>query len=331
MRNLAFGTVSFVIIGWLIPVKLFYDRAIMIYSCNCVLLLLVLAMGKIAGGSQRWIHLGIMSFQPSELAKLTTAIMVGRFFNTRKQQFVYSLRDLLPLTLAIGFIFVLIFQQPDLGTAGVCLIIAACQLAFVPLDPRSVMIAGSGFLATSLVAWNFLLHSYQKLRILNLLNPNLDPSGSGYNSLQSLVAVGSGGAFGKGFAQGTQTQLKFLPAKHTDFVFSVFAEEHGFWGAVAVVLFFVAYTYIALEVSRKAKDTFCALLAIGVAAIVFIQFSINVAMVLAVFPVVGLPLPFFTYGGSSMLTICIASGLLVAIDRDSVGSVRSSRGINKRE
>jgi rod shape determining protein RodA len=169
------------------------------------------------------------------------------------------------------------------------------------------------------LGWHTLLRPYQKLRILNLLNPNLDPQNTGYNSLQSLVAVGSGNLFGKGFMQGTQAQLKFLPERHTDFVFSVFAEEHGFWGAALVFAAFGVLTYIALEIARTAKDTFTGLLAVGIAALIFLEFTINVAMVLGVFPVVGLPLPFFSYGSSLLLTVCVALGLLVSINRATNG------------
>ena len=154
--------------------------------------------------------------------------------------------------------------------------------------------------------------------MLNLINPDLDPGGSGYNSLQSLVAVGSGGVYGKGFLQGTQTQLKFLPARHTDFIFSVFAEEQGFWGSVLVFFLFSGVAYLALEIARESKDMFNSLLAIGVASLVFLEFGINVAMVLGLFPVVGIPLPFFSHGGTALLTICCSLGILIAINRQNV-------------
>ena len=178
-------------------------------------------------------------------------------------------------------------------------------------------------MGSGVAAGNLFLHDYQKLRVLNLLNPQLDPHGSGYNSLQSLIAIGSGGLLGKGYLQGTQTQLEFLPARHTDFVFSVFAEEHGFWAGAVVFILFGSLVYIALEISRQAKDTFSGLLALGIAAIVFIQFFINVTMVLGLFPVVGMPLPFFSYGGSSLITLCAGLGLLVAIERDTIGRAES--------
>ena len=318
LRNLIVGMSLFVFVGWIVPLRVISDQAIPIYIFTCVLLLLVLVLGRISGGSQRWINLPFMSFQPSEFAKISMAVIVARFFFQKKIKDAYGLNDLFPILIGIGIIFGLIFQQPDLGTAGVCLIIAVVQILFVPLNPKSVWISVSAAIASGIIGWNFLLRPYQKLRILNLLNPNLDPAGSGYNSLQSLVAIGSGGPFGKGFEQGTQTQLKFLPAKHTDFVFSVFAEEHGFIGGVLVILLFVSLTYVALEVARKSKDIFNALFAIGIATILFSQFTINVAMVLGIFPVVGLPLPLFSYGGSSLITICITIGFLVAIDRDTI-------------
>jgi len=246
------------------------------------------------------------------------AMVVARFFFANRLASAYNLRDLWPILVLVSLYFILIFEQPDLGTAGICVMIAGAQFAFVRIDKRSIGIVALTGLVGVIVGWFVFLHDYQKLRVLNLFNPDMDPQHTGYNSLQSLVAVGSGNIFGKGFLKGTQTQLQFLPARHTDFIFSVFAEEHGFWGGTIIFICFGILTYIALEIAREAKDTFCALLAVGIAALIFIEFLINVGMVLGVFPVVGVPLPFFSYGGSAMLTICAALGLLVSISRDSM-------------
>ena len=176
--------------------------------------------------------------------------------------------------------------------------------------------------AVVVFAWFFLFHDYQRLRVLNLLNPNLDPTGSGYNSLQSLVAIGSGQFWGKGFLAGTQTQLQFLPARHTDFIFAVFSEEHGFLGASVLFSLFCLLIYAALIISKQARDVFSSLLAIGVAAILFISFGINTSMVLGMFPVVGVPLPFFSYGGTALIMFCVSLGILVGIERDTLGMFR---------
>ena len=320
LKHLIISLCAFSMFAWGISVRHLNTYTYLFFGLNVALLVLVLALGHTAGGSQRWIALGGIRFQPSETAKIVTAMFVAKFFYNNKQAYAYTLRDLWPVALGTLLVFLLIFKQPDLGTGGLCLLIAVSQILFVRVNLKSIgMVAGAGII-TAIVGWNFLLHPYQKLRILNLLNPNLDPSGSGYNSLQSLVAIGSGGLFGKGFLEGTQSQLQFLPARHTDFIFSVFAEEHGFWGGICIFLLFGTLTYIGLEIARAAKDSYNSLLAIGMTAFIFLEFLINISMVIGMFPVVGMPLPLFSYGGSSLLTICMALGILVSIDRDNTGA-----------
>lgn len=319
LRNMSITMSAFFIFGWLIPIKKVNDYAYWIVGAVCLMLTVVLLLGKIAGGAQRWISLGPIGFQPSEFAKLATAIVVARFFANHKSDLPYRIRDLLPMIGFVGLIFTLIFLQPDFGTAGVCLLIAASQMAFVRIDIKSIIMVLVASPIFAGIGWHLLLRPYQKLRILNLLNPNLDPQNTGYNSLQSLVAVGSGSLFGKGFMQGTQAHLKFLPERHTDFVFSVFAEEHGFWGGMLIFVLFGALTLIALDIARSSKDTFSGMLAVGIAFFVFWEFTINIAMVLGIFPVVGLPLPFFSYGSSLLLTVCVGLGLLVSINRNTYG------------
>ena len=166
---------------------------------------------------------------------------------------------------------------------------------------------------------------YQKIRILNLLDPQRDPSGSGYSSLQSLVAIGSGGLTGKGYLQGTQTQLQFLPARHTDFIFAAFSEEHGFIGGTLIFVLFALLILFMLDIAKNTKDIFSSLLTVGLAALIFSEFVINVLMVLGLFPVVGMPLPFFSYGGSSLLTICIACGIIIGVERERLEKSQNHR------
>lgn len=322
-RNLVITLSAFVFFGWVISIKQVAAYTYWFVAVVCLLLIFVLVHGRVAGGAQRWISLGPLSFQPSELAKLAMAVLVARFFSSNRQDSPYRLRDLLPLLGVMGLIFALIFAQPDFGTAGMCLLIAICQLAFIRIDMRSL---AAVLLATPFVAavgWNTLLLPYQKLRVLNLLNPSLDPQDTGYHALQSLIAVGSGGLFGKGFMQGTQAHLRFLPERHTDFIFSVFSEEHGFWGSVLIFMGFGLLTYIALDIAKHSKDTFAGLLAVGLGALLFLEFAINIAMVMGIFPVVGIPLPFFSYGSSAMLTVCISIGLLISINRNNSGARKS--------
>jgi rod shape determining protein RodA len=319
LRNLLITLSAFFLFGWLIPIKKVSAYTYWFVGLICVLLTIVLFSGRIAGGAQRWISLGPISFQPSEFAKLAVALSVARFFSANRQDAPYRLRDIMPLAGIIGIIFVLIFAQPDFGTAGVCFLIGLCQLAFIRLDIRSVAAVVLSTPIVAAIGWNMLLLPYQKLRILNLLNPQLDPQDTGYHALQSLIAVGSGGLFGKGYMQGTQAHLRFLPERHTDFIFSVFAEEHGFWGSVLVFVGFGLLAYIALDIAKHSKDTFSGLLAIGLGTLIFLEFIINVAMVMGIFPVVGIPLPFFSYGSSAMLTICVSLGLLISINRTNSG------------
>jgi rod shape determining protein RodA len=319
-RNLVITLSAFVIFGWIISIKQVAAYTYWFVALICVLLVIVLFGGRVAGGAQRWISLGPLSFQPSEFAKIAMALLLARYFSSHRQDSPYRIRDLLPLLTVMGLIFALIFAQPDFGTAGVCLLIAICQLAFIRIDIRSIAAVLLALPFVAAILWNFLLMPYQKLRILNLLNPNLDPQNTGYHALQSLIAVGSGGLFGKGYMQGTQAHLRFLPERHTDFIFSVFSEEHGFWGSVLIFMGFGLLTYIALDIAKHSKDTFSGLLAIGLGSLLFLEFAINIAMVMGMFPVVGIPLPFFSYGSSAMLTVCTSIGLLIAINRNNLGA-----------
>lgn len=317
LRNLLITIPALILFGWVIPIRTVYHYSYYAFAGICLMLVIVLSIGRIAGGAQRWIPLGPLSFQPSEFAKIITILVTARFFAMNRMHTAYRLRDLLPLIGMIGIIFALIFMQPDFGTAGICVIIAASQIFFIRLDWRSLAAVAISTPIIGVFVWNVLLRDYQKLRVLNLFNPKLDPSGSGYNSFQSLIAIGSGNLFGKGYMQGTQAHLKFLPERHTDFVFSVFAEEQGFVGALAVFTLFTAISYIALDIARHTRDTFSGLVAVGIAAFVFFEFAINAAMVMGIFPVVGVPLPFFSHGSSLMLTMCVALGLLIGIYRTS--------------
>ncbi len=314
------GLIVFVLLGWFVSLRLANTYSYVVYGFIGAILAAVLISGYSAGGAQRWFVLGPIRFQPSELAKMSIVCFIAKYFYNNRVQFSYRISELWPALIAVGFYFIVIFVQPDFGTAGMCVLIPLAQLCFirVAIKVRTVIALGIAGLVSVVVGWEFFLRPYQKLRIVNLFNPGQDPTGSGYNSLQSLVAIGSGGQWGKGFLQGTQAQLQFLPARQTDFIFSVFAEERGFWGGTVAFVLFCILGYAALEIGREAKNTFSTLLAIGIAALLFIEFTINVAMVLGIFPVVGMPLPFFSYGGTALITYCAAVGLLVAIERETI-------------
>lgn len=325
LRAMGISAVAMVFFGWVFPMRWLEDYCYAIYGILCISLVTVLFLGHTAHGSQRWLNFGVMSIQPSEIAKIGVFLVVARFFRDHARSGVYRLRDLWLLGLLVGLPFLLIFKQPDLGTAGVCVLIAVAQTAFVRLDLRSIGIVAISSFVVGILGWFVFLHDYQRTRVLTLLNPDLDPHGSGYNSMQSLIAIGSGEFFGKGFLQGTQTQLQFLPARHTDFIFSVFAEEHGFWAGAVLFATYAAITLCSLEVARYARDTFTALVAIGIGAMTFIHFVINISMVLGMFPVVGMPLPLFSQGGSSLLATSIAIGILISVHRTNVNRRRNFR------
>lgn len=302
------------VIAW-IPLRHLRQYAYLYVALNYLLLLIVLFWGESAGGSQRWLALGGLRVQPSELTKLAVALLGAKYLSAQGVQYHYTFSALLPFLLAVGGIFALIFLQPDLGTAGIAVLIVISQLILIKITRSSLMIGGVLCLLIALGGWSFVLHDYQKQRILSLIYPESDPKGSSYSQIQSQVAVGSGGSFGKGFLEGTQSHLRFLPSRHTDFIFSVFAEEHGFWVCLVVFLLFGALSYFAVEIARQAKSRFSSLLAAGLAAFLFFEFAVNVAMVLGIFPVVGIPLPFFSYGGSSTLSVMIACLWLLMIHR----------------
>lgn len=328
LKNLVLALGGFFICGWVIPPRHYNTYAYWIFGVVCVLLVLVDVMGGIAMGAQRWLKIGPIVFQPSELAKVSVAMVVAKFFHTSRLSRPYNLRDLFPLGAIIGVAFVLIFAQPDFGTAGVCALIAACQLAFIRINAKSLGIVTATVMILLVIAWFFVLRDYQKLRVLNLIYPEMDRSGTGYNAFQSFIAIGSGQFFGKGFLDGTQTQLQFLPARHTDFIFAVFAEEHGFLGATILFAMFVTLVYMGLAIAKHGKDIFSSLLAIGMTAIIFVSFMINTSMVLGLFPVVGVPLPFFSYGGTAMIMFCASLGILVGIERDSLDLFRKTNPFN---
>ena len=319
VKHFSLGLTLLFLIGFWIPLRFIQNISFPVHIILVLSLCFVLLFGYKAGGAQRWLFIGnFFRFQPSEFIKISTVLFLASFFQNQKYRSEYYLSDLWPILLNGLLVFSLIFFQPDFGTAGLCLGITLFQLFFISIRMSSLSIKAILFIALSspLVGWFFLLKPYQKLRILTLLNPGKDPTGSGYNSLQSLVAIGSGGFSGKGFMQGSQTQLHFLPARHTDFIFSVFSEEYGFLGCLLAFVLFLTLFLLGFSIARDSNDLFKKLTAIGLTGFLFLEFFINIAMVLGVFPVVGMALPFFSSGGSSVLTVCLSLGLLISIDRN---------------
>jgi len=280
----------------------------------CILLLVaVLILGKYAGGSRRWLALGPVSLQPSELIKIAVIIVVARYYAKAVNTIGLGVRELVYPMIVTVIPFVLIVGQPDLGTALLVVVIVASMTIFVKIDRRALI----GIIATSTTAlplvWFFFLKTYQKKRILTFLNPDRDPLGAGYHIIQSKIAIGSGMIFGKGFLKGTQNALEFLPEQHTDFIFSVLAEEWGFVGALALLLLFLMLIVWGLNVAQGCREPFGTILAVGVTAMIFWQVFINLGMVMGLMPVVGVPLPLISYGGSSVVTMMMCIGLLLNV------------------
>ena len=244
--------------------------------------------------------------------KLVIIITLARYFDGHKANEPYKLKELLVPVLIVIVPFLLILKQPDLGTALILIIIFISIVFFIGMNWKSFMIALSGGLILIPIGWHF-LKDYQKERLITFLNPENDPLGAGYHIIQSMIAVGSGEIFGKGFLSGSQTQLKFLPEQQTDFVFSVFAEEWGFIGGLILIVMFMAIIFWGLKIALQARDLLGTIIAFGITALISWEVFINIGMVLGILPVVGIPLPFLSYGGSSMLSLMAAIGLLMNV------------------
>lgn len=298
-----------------LPRDLFKLAAMPVYAMLVVLLVLVELIGGIGGGSQRWLNLGFMTLQPSELMKPGIVLVLARFYDILPPAMTRNWRSLGPAAVLVGIPALLVMLQPDLGT-GLAICFGAGVVIFLAGLPLSWFLgAGAVGAAVAPVAFFTLLHDYQRKRVLVFLDPENDPLGSGYHITQSKIAIGSGGFLGKGFGNGSQSHLEYLPESHTDFVFATMAEEWGVLGGFVVLAIFMLILRWGLTVARNAPDRFSSLLAAGMTATVFFYMAINLMMVMGLAPVVGIPLPFMSHGGSSMLTNMICLGTIMAIDR----------------
>jgi rod shape determining protein RodA len=297
----------------LIDYRIVIRYAYLFHGIGVGLLILVSLYGYATHGSQRWINIGGLCFQPSEMVKLTVILVLARYFSEHYKEEGYGIRELIfPFFLA-AVPFFLILHQPDLGTALMVVIIFVSMALFARLRWKDFLFA-VGFAVLAIPFFWYLLKDYQKERILTFFNPERDPLGAGYHIIQSIIAVGSGGVTGKGFLKGTQTQLKFLPEQQTDFVFSVLAEEWGFLGGMIVIFIFAFFLRYGFRTALGARDYQGTLLAFGITLFFFWSVFINIGMVLGVLPVVGIPLPFLSYGGSALVANLAAVGLLINID-----------------
>lgn len=288
--------------------------AYLFYFLNLGAILYVTFFGKIALGAQRWIDFGFFRYQPSETMKLCLIVVLAKVLATRDSTGRgMGLKQMLWPLILVGVPFTFVVEQPDLGTAMMLAAIGGTMILFCKV--RKLILACcfiAGIIALP-IAWKYGLRDYQRNRVVNFLSPANDPRGSGYNSIQSKIAVGSGKLLGKGFRKGTQSQLEFLPERHTDFIYSVLSEEHGFVGSITTLGLFCVLFLIGIRISSTARDKFGALLAVGILSYVFWHMFVNIGMVIGVLPIVGVPLPLLSYGGSSMLTTMSALGIVSSV------------------
>jgi rod shape determining protein RodA len=279
-----------------------------------VLLALVLVVGKEVNGSRRWLDLGFVGFQPSELAKLAVILTLATWFQRYPRPGGYTLRDLMPVGFLLGIPMFLVLQEPDLGHTLMLMFIGGSMLAYERFERRAMVTVLLVGLGAAPLLWKFVLRDYQKDRILTLVDAEADSLGAGWHARQARVAVGSGGLVGKGHAEGTQVAGGFLPENHTDFVFANLAEEHGFIGGSLVLGIYLFIVLGALRSASQARDKFGGHVAVGVGALIFWHVVMNMGMVLNVLPVTGVTLPLLSYGGTSVLTVMAAMGLLLNIN-----------------
>ncbi|WP_194756010.1 rod shape-determining protein RodA [Aliidiomarina indica] len=285
--------------------------AVPFYIVGIILLVLVLFFGEMGKGAQRWLNIGVTRIQPSEILKLAVPILLA-WYCARAQIPIRFWHVLAGLILAM-IPTMLIAQQPDLGTAILVASSGLFVLFLAGMSWRLVTFGGALAAASLPLFWFFFLREYQRQRILTFLNPETDPLGSGYHIIQSKIAIGSGGLEGKGWLQGTQSQLEFLPERHTDFIFSVFAEEFGFFGVAGLLILYGFVIFRGMLISMRAQSNFARLLGGSITLTFFIYVLVNIGMVSGLLPVVGVPLPLISYGGTSMVTMMAGFGILMAI------------------
>lgn len=297
----------------LVDLRLWLRLSYAAFGAALLLLLAVDALGEISKGAQRWLDLGVVQLQPSELMKVALVMALARYFHGARPE---DARRTLFLAPALAMILApvgLVLVQPDLGTAATLLVIGAAVLFLAGVPVWKFLAVGAAGAAALPVLWAN-LRDYQRQRVLTFLDPEADPLGAGYHIIQSKIALGSGGFWGKGFLRGTQSQLSFLPEKQTDFAFTMLAEELGFLGAALVLGLFLAVLLLGLAIAVRARSPFGRLVAAGAVVNLFVYVAINVAMVTGLIPVVGVPLPLISYGGTAMLTLAISLGLLLCAD-----------------
>jgi rod shape determining protein RodA len=320
LNQLMWSQLIYLAAGWVIyagvtfiDYRIFIRLAYPLYGINVCLLFLVLIIGHTTLGAQRWLDLGFFHYQPSESMKLVMVLVIARYFHTHVRPQGHTASELIMPLILVLIPAAFVMKQPDLGTGLLLFAVSASMLLFVRIQKKILLLTVIITCLALPLAWKFAFKEYQKNRVLTFVDPNRDPRGAGYNSIQSKIAVGSGKLFGKGFRKGTQGQLEFLPERHTDFIFSVLSEEHGFFGSVTTLSLFGILFLMGIRIASQAKDKFGVLLTVGTLSILFWHMFINVGMTTGLLPIVGIPLPLISYGGSSLLTTMLGLGIISSI------------------
>ena len=297
----------------MIDIRIWMSLAYPAYALSLLLLVAVVIAGHVGKGAERWLTLGGLGLQPSELMKVSLVLALARFLHGKSVEEVSRPLNLGIALAIIGIPAVFVVLQPNLGTTLIILADGASLLFLAGLSWWWIAPTLAGIAAAVPTAWQFVLHDYQKRRVLTFLDPESDALGAGWNITQAKIAIGSGGVTGKGFLQGTQSRLNFLPEKQTDFIWTSFCEEFGFVGAVALLILFAVVIFYGVQIAMSARSQFGRLLAMGVTLNFFFYIMINASMVMGLIPVVGIPMPLVSYGGSAMLTVMFGFGLLMSV------------------
>lgn len=309
MIKFVIGLFIALVIG-LTDIRIIYKYSYFLFFISIFLLFLVPFVGHVGKGAQRWLDLGFFKFQPSELVKITLILALAKYYHRLNMNMVSNFKNILVALLFIGIPATLTLIQPDLGTSLLIIMIGLSIMFACGVSKwffTTITVAG---MVAIPIFWNFVMYDYQKQRVLTFLNPESDPLGAGYHIIQSKIAIGSAGFFGKGFMQGTQSHLAFLPEKHTDFIFGLLAEDFGMFGSLILITCYIILILSCIKIAMNNRNHYSSLVAIGVGVCIFLYALINMCMVTGLMPVVGVPLPFVSYGGTSMLTLMVGVGLV---------------------
>lgn len=312
MIRFGIGLIITLIIA-IVHIRVWYMLSYLAYLMGIGFLIMVMAIGVEGGlGAQRWINIGGFQFQPSEMMKIFIVMALARYYHALHIQQVSKITTMIVPGILIGVAALLILKQPNLGTAAITAMLSGIILFLAGINWKYFAIAGIAVACMLPIGWHY-MHDYQKKRVETFLDPTQDPLGSGYNIIQSQIAIGSGGFAGKGLMQGSQSQLNFVPEKQTDFIFAVLSEEFGFLGCMSILAMYAALIIMGTRIAMQSASTYGRLLAAGITSVIFLHVFINCGMVIGIMPVVGVPLPLLSYGGSSLLSMQIGLGLVMNV------------------